>query len=109
MNLRCALFGHVTKGRLPARCLRCDLPIGPVPVVETLAPIRLDARTVRLVALNRGEVSESEAVLLAALGEIQGFTTLHHAECRHASCIANRAIGKYWEIVLAPFEKKDES
>lgn len=93
MNWRCNVFNHKAAGRLPSRCVRCDAPMGGLP-----AP-RAD---------NSASVSPSEAVLLAALGEITALGATdrgrtHHAECKHAPCIAARAIEDYWRIVLAPF------
>lgn len=54
-------------------------------------------------------VPESMATLLEALGRIKALGLAprykgqtHHDECQHAWCIAERAITKYWDIVLSP-------
>lgn len=106
--IRCRLFGHVRARPGRGRCARCDSPVGADELPES--PVRVgnyrqESRHAFEKTLNR-----EEAVLLEALGAIRsiGVSTggTHHDACQHAPCIATRAIEKYWEIVLEPFEGK---
>jgi hypothetical protein len=99
VSLACSFFGHRPRGPLPSRCVRCDEPMA----LRIAHPPRF------LGAPPSDKVSPAEAVLLEALGRIRDLGSSPHDVCQHPSCIAARAITKYWEVSLAPFGEPSPS